>query len=176
MTRLDHNRSLGEIAIKAGVSIEKVKNVIVWGNHSATMYPDVAHGTVDGKKIMEVVKDEKYVQEEFIKKIQTRGAEIIKVKGTSSVFSAANGAVTHLRDWYLGQTDKNEWLSTGLLTEGEHYGLGKGVFFSFPVKFPGKWKIEVVDGLEMSEFAKSKIKITEDELLAEQKEALEMLA
>ena len=100
MTRLAHNRSLSEIAFKAGVPVSKVKNIIIWGSN---LTPDVTHGTIDGKKITNIITDEKYLKEEFIKKINTRDEEINKVKETSSVFDVANSVTTHLKDWFFGQ-------------------------------------------------------------------------
>ena len=169
LTRLDHNRSLSQLALKAGVHVSNVKNTIIWGNHSSTQYPDVNHGTIDGKPIREVIKDEGYLNKDFIERVQKRGAEIIAAKKTSSVFSAANAVKDHLRDWYQGGK-AGEWTSMGLITKGD-YSIPEGLCFSYPVVCKGKWQYEIVQGLKLDEFSLEKIKITTQELEDEKKDA-----
>lgn len=167
LTRLDHNRALSQLALRSGVHVSKVKNAIIWGNHSSTQYPDVTHGTIDGKPIREVIKDDEYLNGDFIARVQKRGAEIIAARKGSSVFSAANAVKDHLRDWFLGT---NEWVSMGIITSGA-YGITKDLCFSFPIRCKGQWVFEVVEGLVLSEFALEKIKLTEQELQEEKAEA-----
>lgn len=120
LTRLDHNRAKAQLAGKSGKSPNDVKNVIIWGNHSSTQYPCVNHGTIGGVAVRQVINDDTYLNGDFISRVQKRGAEIIDVRKGSSVFSAANGAKDHLRDWYLGCSD--ELLSMGVMTDGNPYG------------------------------------------------------
>jgi len=115
LTRLDHNRAVSQLALKAKVDVEKVSNVIIWGNHSSTQYPDVNHATIDGKAARTVVNDDTYLNTDFIKTIQLRGAEVIKLRKTSSAFSAANATKDHLKDWYFG-TKKGEFVSMGIVS------------------------------------------------------------
>jgi malate dehydrogenase len=167
LTRLDHNRALSQLAIRSGVHVSKVKNAIIWGNHSSTQYPDVNHGTIDGKPIREVIKDDVYLNEDFISRVQKRGAEIIAARKGSSVFSAANAVKDHLRDWYLGS---NDWVSMGIISTGA-YDVSKDLCFSFPIRCKGHWQYEVVEGLALDQFSKTKISETEKELKEEKEEA-----
>jgi malate dehydrogenase len=169
LTRLDHNRALSQLALKAGVHSTTVKNAIIWGNHSSTQYPDVNHGCIGGKPIREVIKDDAYLNKDFIERVQKRGAEIIAARNGSSVFSAANAVKDHLNNWYLGG-NPGEWVSMGLISQGE-YGIPKDICFSFPVVCKGKWVYEIVQGLKWDEFSVEKIKITTQELEDEKKEA-----
>jgi len=169
LTRLDHNRSLSQIALKAGVHVSAVKNTIIWGNHSSTQYPDVNHGTINGKPIREVIKDEGYLNKDFIERVQKRGAEILAARKLSSVFSAANAIKDHLRDWYLGGK-ADEWVSMGLISHGA-YNVPKDIVFSYPVHCKGKWAYEIVQGLKQDELSLEKIKITTQELEEEKKDA-----
>lgn len=173
MTRLDHNRALGQVALKMDVPVTEVKNVIIWGNHSSTQYPDVTHGTVAGKPIKEAIGDDKYLQGEFIETVQQRGAAIIKARNLSSAMSAASSACDHIRDWVLG-TPKDTWVSMGVPSDGS-YGTPKDIIFSFPVKCSGgKW--EIVQGLKIDDFSAQKIKATGEELVEEKKLALQCLS
>jgi len=172
LTRLDHNRALGQIGVKAGVPVTDVKNVIIWGNHSSSQYPDVTHGTVGGKPIKQVINDDEYLQNEFITTVQQRGAAIIKARNLSSAMSAASSACDHIRDWVLG-TPKDTWVSMGVYSDGS-YNTPKGVIFSFPVKCSGgKW--EIVQGLDIDDFSKHKIKATGEELVEEKQLAEQCL-
>lgn len=173
LTRLDHNRALAQLAQRAGVHVQTVKNVIIWGNHSGTQYPDVEHGTIDGNAIEDVLNsssDTQWLDEVFILKVQQRGAEILKARGLSSAMSAASAACDHMRDWVQG-TPEGEWVSMGVYSDGS-YGQPEGVVYSFPcVCKDGKW--EIVKGLPLSEKTKSKMQVTADELLDEKNIAIE---
>lgn len=173
MTRLDHHRALGQIALKAGVGVGDVQNVIIWGNHSSTQFPDVNHGTVAGKKIREVVKDDNYLNGQFIEVVQKRGAAIINARKASSALSAARAAVRHMHSWFCG-TRPGEWVSMGVLSTGNKYGIKDGLMFSFPCTTDGNGNYDIVNGLEHDSFAKGKIKVTEDELAEERDVALDL--
>lgn len=172
LTRLDHNRALGQVSQRTGVPVSKVKNAIIWGNHSSTQYPDVNHGSVDGTPIREAVKDDEYLDGDFLKVVQQRGAEIIKLRGFSSAMSAASSACDHIRDWVLG-TPEGTWVSMGVMSDGS-YGAPKDVIYSFPVTCKdGKWTI--VQGLPIDERSAEKMKITGEELVEEKQLAFECL-
>ena len=163
MMRLDHNRSLSQLASKTGKHNTDVKNMIVWGNHSATQFPDLHHATVDGTPAMELV-DQEWYENDFIPTVQQRGAAIIKARGLSSAASAANAAVDHMRDWALGSAE-GDYVSMGIYSDGS-YGIEEGLIYSFPcVCKDGQW--EIVKGLENNEFSLAKMKATEQELKEE---------
>jgi len=167
MTRLDQNRARAQIAAKAGVGVEKVDKCIIWGNHSSTQYPDAFHAEVDGKPLLQVVNDEAWLKETFIPTVQKRGAAVIAARKLSSAMSAAKAASDHMKDWFQG-TDK--WVSMGVVSDGS-YGAPKDVMFSFPCTCKdGKWTI--VQGLDISDFAREKLDVTGKELSEEKEEAL----
>jgi malate dehydrogenase len=177
MTRLDHNRAIGQIATRCGVDRGSVKKVIIWGNHSSTQFPDVKHAKVikGGSEIdaYTAVNDIPWLQNEFISTVQKRGAVIIEKRKLSSAMSAAKAACDHVHDWYFG-TKPNYWVSMAVASDGS-YGIPEGLIFSFPVTVDAdtrEWKI--VQGLELDEFAKQKIAITTKELIAERDDALEV--
>jgi len=173
MTRLDHHRALGQIALKAGVSVKQVQNVIIWGNHSSTQYPDVNHGTVAGKPVRQVINNDSYLNEEFIETIQKRGAAIINARKASSALSAARAAVRHMRSWFVG-TAPGEFVSMGVLSDGNPYGVQPNMMYSFPCKCQnGEWS--VVPSLAIDSFSEKKMKITEDELAEERDLAFSLL-
>lgn len=173
MTRLDHHRALGQIALKAGVSVKDVQNVIIWGNHSSTQYPDVNHGTIQGKPIRQVINNDKYLNEDFIECIQKRGAAIINARKASSALSAARAAVRHMRSWVCGTTG-NEFVSMGVLSDSNGYGVKPGLMYSFPCTCKdGEWAIK--EGLPIDGFSKKKMQITEDELKEEKDLAFSLL-
>ncbi|KAL6198757.1 hypothetical protein ACLB2K_028546 [Fragaria x ananassa] len=164
MTRLDHNRALGQISEKLNVHVGDVKNVIIWGNHSSTQYPDVNHATVGGKPVREAVGDDQWLNTKFITVVQQRGAAIIKARKLSSALSAANSACDHIRDWVVG-TPKGTHVSMGVYSDGS-YGIQKGLMYSFPVTCEkGEWKI--VQGLKIDEFSRTKMDATAQELIEE---------
>lgn len=163
MTRLDQNRAKHQFAAKNGVGVAQVERVIIWGNHSSTQFPDVSKATVNSQPVKFDGHDDK-----FIELIQKRGAAVIAARKLSSAMSAAKAAADHMKDWWLGT---NEWVSMGVLSDGNKYGAPDGVIFSFPVTISNKqWKI--VDGLELDDFSKQRLKITGDELVAEREDAL----
>ncbi|TKR66746.1 hypothetical protein L596_022993 [Steinernema carpocapsae] len=175
MTRLDHNRATAQIALKAGVGCGDVKNVIIWGNHSSTQFPDAKHAKVTkgGSEIdaYSAVNDVPFLQGPFISTVQKRGAEIIALRKLSSAMSAAKAACDHMHDWYHG-TKAGQWVSMAIPSDGS-YGIPEGLIFSFPVTVDGQtkqWKI--VQGLTLDDFAKEKIAVTTKELEEERAEAL----
>uniref|UniRef100_A0AC35UD42 Malate dehydrogenase n=1 Tax=Rhabditophanes sp. KR3021 TaxID=114890 RepID=A0AC35UD42_9BILA len=175
MTRLDHNRAVAQIAIKTGTTVGNVKNVIIWGNHSSTQFPDAKHAvvTINGKEqdAYTAVNDTAYLQGAFIKTVQSRGAVIIEKRKLSSAMSAAKAACDHVHDWHFG-TKEGEWVSMAVPSDGS-YGIPEGIIFSFPVtidKATKDWKI--VQGLALDDFAKEKIATTLKELEEERDDAL----
>jgi malate dehydrogenase len=163
MMRLDHNRAMSQIAEKTGTHSTKVEKVVVWGNHSATQYPDISYATVDGKAVKSLVSDE-WNKNDFIPTVQQRGAAIIKARGASSAASAASAAVDHMRTWALGSN--GQWVSMGVFSKGNPYGVDQDLIFAFPIICEnGDWKI--VEGLEISDFSREMIKKTEAELQGE---------
>ncbi len=163
MTRLDHNRALTQLAQKAGSSSDKVSQMTIWGNHSATQYPDLHNTLVEGKPAMDLIEQQWY-EDDFIPTVQQRGAAIIKARGLSSAASAANAAIDHMRTWALG-TNEGDWTSMGVYSDGS-YGIQEGLIYSFPVTCKdGDWAI--VQGLEINDFSRQKMSATETELTEE---------
>ena len=164
MMRLDHNRALTQVAQKTGASVSDVKNMTIWGNHSATQYPDVVHAKVAGKSAWETIADEAWVADTFIPTVQKRGAAIIEARGASSAASAANAAIDHIHDWVLG-TPEGDWVSMGVAVDGQ-YGIEKGIICGLPcVAKNGEWS--VVEGLELDAFSKPRIDASVAELREE---------
>ncbi|QTP60008.1 malate dehydrogenase [Billgrantia antri] len=168
MTRLDHNRALTQLAQKTGKRVTDVEQMIIWGNHSATQYPDLAHTKVAGKPAFDLVERDWY-ESDFIPTVQQRGAAIIKARGASSAASAASSAIDHMRDWALG-TDGV--VSMAIPSDGS-YGIAEGIIYSYPVRCQNG-DYEIVQGLEIDEFSRGKMKATEDEL-REERAAVEHL-
>jgi malate dehydrogenase len=164
MMRLDHNRARTQIAKKAGKPVSSVKKVIIWGNHSNTQYPDVFHAEVDGQNAAKLINDQAWVEQTFIPTVQKRGAAIIEARGLSSAASAANAAMDHVRDWIRG-TPSGDWVSMGVPSDGS-YGIAEGVIFGFPATCSGG-QYKIVQGLDLSEFSKSKLAATQKELQEE---------
>ncbi|WP_420230777.1 malate dehydrogenase [Psychrobacter sp. ER1] len=164
MTRLDHNRAMAQLAGKTESTVNDVKKMIIWGNHSSTQYPDLTACTVNGKPALDLV-DREWYEATYIPEVQQRGAAIIKARGASSAASAANAAIAHMRTWALG-TDENDWVSMGVYSNGE-YGIAEGLIYSFPCTCTnGDWSI--VDGVDVSsDFSKEKMAATEQELSEE---------
>jgi malate dehydrogenase len=163
MTRLDHNRGLAQLTEKTGAKLADVKKMTIWGNHSATQYPDLHHATVGGKPALSLV-EESWFKENFIPTVQQRGAAVIKARGTSSAASAAAAALDHMRDWMLG-TPAGDWVSMGIPSDGS-YGIPEGVIYSYPVTCKGG-EYSIVQGLSISEFSREKMAATHRELLEE---------
>ena len=171
MTRLDHNRAMSQIAEKAGKTINDVKNMTIWGNHSATQYPDLHHAKVDGDSAIDLV-DQDWYENQFIPTVQQRGAAIIKARGASSAASAANAAIAHMRTWTQG-TETGDWVSMGVYSDGS-YGIAEGLIYSFPCTCEaGDWKI--VQGLDINEFSREKMSATELELTEEKEGVAHLL-
>ena len=170
MTRLDHNRAMSQIADKTGSTINDVTNMTIWGNHSATQYPDLHHAKVNGKTAIDLVEQDWY-EADFIPTVQQRGAAIIAARGASSAASAANAAISHMRTWALG-TGEGDWASMGIYSDGS-YGITEGLIYSFPcVCKDGDWSI--VQGLEINDFSRGKMQATEQEL-TEERDAVQHL-
>ncbi len=163
MTRLDHNRAMAQLAGKTGSTVNDVKKMIVWGNHSSTQYPDVSKATVKGQAASGLIDQDWYVNE-YIPCVQQRGAAIIKARGASSAASAASAAIDHMRTWALG-TSEGDWVSMSVYSDGS-YGIDKGLIYSFPCTCKnGDWSI--VQGLEISDFSRARMQATEKELQEE---------
>ena len=163
MTRLDHNRAKAQLAAKVGAHVSEVRRAVIWGNHSATQFPDLAHATVAGTPALPRVSQSWY-RDEFIPTVQQRGAAIIKARGASSAASAASAAIGHIRDWALGTPD-DDWVSMGVAADGS-YGIGEGVVYSYPVRCVGG-DYQIVQGLSIDDFGQSKMAATETELREE---------
>jgi malate dehydrogenase len=163
MTRLDHNRAKAQLAAKAGKPVTDVTGMIIWGNHSATQVPDLAHASVAGKPALSVVPRQWYEQE-FIPNVQQRGAAIIKARGASSAASAASAAIDHIRDWALGTAD-NDWVSMAVASDGS-YGIREGIIYSYPVTCRNG-SYEIVQGLSVDAFCRAKLDTTDAELREE---------
>ena len=163
MLRLDHNRSLSQIAAKTGKAVETIEKMIVWGNHSPTMYPDYRFATIGGQPAPKVVNDEKWYRDTFIPTVGKRGAAIIEARGLSSAASAANAAIDHMRDWVAGTSGK--WVTMGIASDGS-YGIPDGTMYGFPVTCAGG-KYQMVKGLEIDEFSRGKMDATLKELMEE---------
>ncbi len=171
MTRLDHNRAIGQLAAKVGKPFSMVSKMSVWGNHSATQYPDLFHAEIGGREAFQMVGDHEWVENDFIPTVAERGTAIIKARGISSAASAANAAVSHVRDWVMG-TPPDDWVSMAVISDGS-YGVPEGLCSSFPsVCRDGRW--EIVSGLEHSEFSQQRIDASVAELVRERDAVIEM--
>lgn len=173
MTRLDQNRAQAQLAAKLNVAVSQIKNVIIWGNHSSTQFPDPKNATVTingtEKSVTSEINDEKYLTTDFVSTVQKRGAAVINARKMSSAMSAAKAASDHMRDWWNG-TEAGKFVSMGVISDGS-YGVAKDIIFSFPVEISNKkWKI--VQGLALDDFAKGNLEITGKELLEEKTEAM----
>ncbi len=170
MTRLDHNRALAQLAEKTGTHVSDVRQMTIWGNHSATQYPDVNHALVKGQPARELI-DRDWIEQTFIPVVQQRGAAIIKARGASSAASAASAAIDHIHDWVLGTPD-DDWVSMAIPADGS-YGVEPGVMFSYPVRCHGG-RYEIVQGLSIDDFSRERLNDTETEL-REERAAIEEL-
>ncbi|MDM8565575.1 malate dehydrogenase [Candidatus Halobeggiatoa sp. HSG11] len=169
MTRLDHNRAVAQLAAKTGVDVGSIHKVAVWGNHSATQYPDINHAIINGTQAITMV-DQSWITDDFIPTIQQRGAMIIKARGKSSAASAAHAIITHMRDWVVG-TD--EWVSASLMSDGS-YGITEGLIYSFPVTIKDG-EFSIVQDLEISDFSRAKMLATQQELEQERDMVVNLL-
>ncbi|HHQ14469.1 MAG TPA: malate dehydrogenase [Chromatiales bacterium] len=171
MTRLDHNRALAQLANKTGTHVTQIRHMTIWGNHSATQYPDISHALIDDKPAMDLV-DQNWITEEFIPTVQQRGAAIIKARGLSSAASAASAAIDHVRDWALG-TPGDDWVSMAVPADGS-YGIEPGVIYSFPCRC-SKGRYEIVQDLDISDFSREKMDATDQELREERAAIADLL-
>ena len=171
MTRLDHNRAKAQLSKKTGVAVKDITNVTIWGNHSATQYPDIFHAKIAGEDAAEKINDQSWLEGDFIPTVQKRGAAIIDARGASSAASAASAAVDHVHDWVLG-TAAGDWVSMAIPSDGS-YGVQEGLISSFPVTAAGG-EYEIVQGLDLSEFSKGRIEASVNEL-AEERDAIREL-
>ncbi len=169
MMRLDHNRAISQLASKTGAAVTDIQKMVVWGNHSLTQFPDISHCMVNNKEAKSLVDDAWY-KNEFMPKVQKRGAEIISARGASSAASAASAAIDHMRDWVLGT---NDWVSMGMIAKGD-YGIAEGLMYSFPVTC-SNGSFEVVQGLNQDDFSVEMMKATEKELLEEREAVKDLL-
>ncbi|HET6493593.1 MAG TPA: malate dehydrogenase [Burkholderiales bacterium] len=172
MMRLDHNRALTQVAQKIGKPVASVRKMTVWGNHSATQYPDVFQAEIDGKKAWPMINDQAWLEKDFIPVIQKRGAAIIDARGLSSAASAANAAMDHMRDWVTG-TREGDWVSMGLPSDGS-YGIGEGVIYGYPAVCKGG-KYEIVKGIDVSDFSRTRMQGTLKELHEERDSIRQLL-
>lgn len=174
MTMLDQNRATSMLAKKAGAPVSAVERVTIWGNHSATQVPDFVHATISKKPASELISDRKWLEHEFVSKVQKRGAEVIAARGKSSAASAANAILDTVRALAF-PTAKESWFSVALLSDGNSYGVKEGLIFSFPCRSLGNGKVEIVKDLKWDSFLKEKIALTEKELLEERQLILPLL-
>ena len=163
MMRLDHNRALSQLAEKTGSHVNDIRHMSVWGNHSATQYPDVTHALIKGKPAKSLV-DQKWIEEQFIPTVQQRGAAIIKARGSSSAASAASAAIDHVRTWIQG-TAEGDWTSMAIPTDGS-YGIKEGLIYSYPVTCKNG-EFQIVQGLSIDDFSRNRMGLTEKELSEE---------
>ena len=171
MTRLDHNRAISQVAERTGASVSDIRRVTIWGNHSATQYPDLTHATIGAAPAMDRL-DSEWVRNEFIPRVQKRGAEVIEARGLSSAASAAHAGLSHVRDWVRGTTP-GDWTSMAVPSDGS-YGIPEGLIYSFPVTVEnGAWRI--VQGLEIDEFSRAKMDATSAELEEERNAVRDLL-
>jgi malate dehydrogenase len=171
LTRLDHNRAIAQVARKTGAAVSEIKRMTIWGNHSATQYPDVFHAEVRGQNAADAIGDQAWIENDFIPTVQKRGAAIIEARGSSSAASAANATCDHARDWFAG-TAEGDWTSMAVRSDGS-YGVTEGLVSSFPVTVQdGQWQI--VQGLDVNDFSRGRIDASVAEL-AEERDAVKQL-
>lgn len=173
LTRLDQNRAYAQLAEKADVPITQISNVTIWGNHSATQYPDIENAKINGRPVLEVISDHDWLRGEFITTVQKRGAAIIAARGKSSAASAANATLDHVKS-FEAKTEAGNWFSAAVPSDGS-YNIAEGLIFSFPLRSDGAGGYSIVQGLEFSNFAQEKIAATEKELLEEKSVVSDLL-
>lgn len=179
LTRLDQNRAQAQVADRLGLSALEVRNCIIWGNHSSTQFPDVrhAHAFIKGEKVAvpEAVKDDHWLKNEFISTVQKRGGAVIAARGLSSAMSAAKAICDHLRDWWFG-TKEGEWVSMGVLSDGQKYGIPAGIVYSMPLSIDAAHNWKVIEDLQIDDFSREKMDLTAKELSEEAAVANELCA
>lgn len=161
MLRLDHNRALAQLSKKTGKPVDSFEKLVVWGNHSPSMYPDTRFATAGGQSVKSLINDESWIRETFIPTVGKRGGAILEARGLSSAASAANAAIDHMRDWWLGAGSR--WVTMGVPSNGD-YGIPKDIVFGFPVNCTGNGKYELIKGLEVDDFSKTRLAATLKEL------------
>lgn len=174
LTRLDQNRGMAQLAMKSGRPLTSVTNLAIWGNHSATQFPDFEHARIDGKPATDVIGDRSWLENQFVETVQKRGAAILAARGKSSAASAANAVLDHVRS-AVNKTPSDEWVSAAIVSDGNPYGVPDGLIYSFPVRSDGKGNYNIVGGLDISDYVQSKLDLTTAELLAERADVSELL-
>ena len=173
MTALDANRAKAQVSIKTNRSIEDIKGMTIWGNHSPTMYPDLDNASIDGKSVSEIINDNNWIENDFLVRVQQRGKEIIDARGASSAASAANAAIDTVKN-VENDTEEGTWFSAAVASDGS-YGVPEGLIFGYPLRTENG-KVEIVQDLELNDYAKAKIEITTNELLEEKEEVKDLIA
>ena len=173
MTALDANRAKAQLAEKAGVNIASLKNMIIWGNHSPTMYPDPYNATIDGASAAEIINDNQWLAEEYLPLVQQRGKAVIDARGASSAASAANAAIDTVKA-VIRATPEGDCFSAAIASDGS-YGVPEGLIFGFPLRTSENGEVEIIQGIELNEFAQSKIAITTEELESEREAVADLI-
>jgi malate dehydrogenase len=174
LTRLDENRAKAQLAIKAGKQVSDATRMTIWGNHSATQYPDFENARIGGRPATEVIGDRNWLETAFVETIQKRGAAILAARGKSSAASAANAVLDHVRS-AIRKTEGDDWFSAAILSDGNPYGVPDGLVFSFPVRSDGKGNLTIVESVRLSDYARQKLDVTTNELLGEKNDIRELL-
>ena len=174
MTALDANRAKAQLAEKAGVNISSLKNMIIWGNHSPTMYPDPYNATIDGTSAAEVINDSKWLEDNYLPLVQQRGKAVIDARGASSAASAANAAIDTVKS-VINPTDEGDCFSAAVVSDGS-YGVPEGLIFGFPLRTTSGGEVEIIQGIELNSFANSKIQITTEELESEREAVVDLIS
>lgn len=174
MTALDANRAKAQLAEKAGVEISSLKNMVIWGNHSPTMYPDPYNATIDGQSAAEVINDSKWLEDDYLPLVQQRGKAVIDARGASSAASAANAAIDTVKS-VINPTEEGNCFSAAIVSDGS-YGVPEGLIFGFPLQTTQEGKVEIIQGIELNDFAKAKLKITTEELESERQAVADLIS
>ena len=174
MTALDANRAKAQLAEKAGVEISSLKKMVIWGNHSPTMYPDPYNATIDGQSAAEVINDSRWLEDDYLPLVQQRGKAVIDARGASSAASAANAAIDTVKS-VINPTEEGDCFSAAVVSDGS-YGVPEGLIFGFPLQTTQEGKVEIIQGIELNDFAKAKIKITTEELESERQAVADLIS
>ena len=174
MTALDANRAKAQLAEKACVEISSLKNMVIWGNHSPTMYPDPYNATIDGQSAAEVINDSRWLEDDYLPLVQQRGKAVIDARGASSAASAANAAIDTVKS-VINPTEEGDCFSAAVVSDGS-YGVPEGLIFGFPLQTTKEGKVEIIQGIELNDFAKAKIKITTEELESERQAVADLIS
>jgi len=174
LTRLDQNRAVAQLAIKSGKRVTDVTKMTIWGNHSATQYPDFENALIEGRPATEVIGDRDWLENQFVEIIQKRGAAILAARGKSSAASAASAILDHVRSM-IDPTPDDNWFSAAILSDGNNYGIADGLIFSFPCRSEGKGDIQRIEGVHVSDYGRKKLDTTQFELIGEREDVKDML-